>query len=285
MDDALTQTGSVQGFTLLIQPHQPLRQGLTQPVPGSSWFYTFVDVPPGATNLTINATNLSTNPIHGPNHPLQLVVKFRVQTDADQRGQGDGGADQWPAVQCQRHRPGNSLSVGPTDVPPIQPGRYWIGIWNPNPNPQTVGLGAVILPVTPSSTAGLDFTPTNTTAILDDAVTYSDIWITNTLPVVSLNVGLFVQDPRISDLVFHLISPDGTRVLLMENRGGTDTNGAGASVLVTNVYRNRDDFRHQQLWERLSSGGIYQRPGGGRLDGGNQPSQSGQRSLERLPRQ
>jgi subtilisin-like proprotein convertase family protein len=59
--------------------------------------------------------------------------------------------------------------------------------------------------------------------------------VSNAQPVVSLNVGIEAQDPRISDLVFHLISPNGTRVLLMENRGGTDTNGAGVTVLVTNV--------------------------------------------------
>jgi subtilisin-like proprotein convertase family protein len=44
-----------------------------------------------------------------------------------------------------------------------------------------------------------------------------------------------VDHPRISDLVFHLISPDGTRYLLMENRGGTTTNGAGISVLSTSI--------------------------------------------------
>ena len=56
-----------------------------------------------------------------------------------------------------------------------------------------------------------------------------------TCPIASLNVGIEVQHPRISDLVFYLISPDGTRDLLMENRGGQSTNGAGISIVVTNV--------------------------------------------------
>ena len=38
-----------------------------------------------------------------------------------------------------------------------------------------------------------------------------------------------------SDLVFHLISPDGTRYLLMENRGGTTTNGMGVTLTATNI--------------------------------------------------
>ena len=99
---------------------------------------------------------------------------------------------------------------------------------------QTFSLFATILPANPIGTA-MDFAATGSTPLLDDAVTNADIFITNTLPVVSVNVGIGVQDPRISDLVFHLISPDGTRVLLMENRGGADTNGAGATVVVTNV--------------------------------------------------
>ena len=113
---------------------------------------------------------------------------------------------------------------------------------------------AVILPPNPSGTT-TDFASTNSTQILDDAVTYSDIFVTNTLPIVSVNAGIEVQDPRISDLVFHLISPDGTRILLMENRGGADTNGAGVSVVVYKRDRNR---KH---------GHRYQQPGGGRGGG------------------
>ncbi len=50
-----------------------------------------------------------------------------------------------------------------------------------------------------------------------------------------MNVGLVVNSPRISDYTFTLVSPTGQRVLLMENRGGGDTNGAGAVFVYTNV--------------------------------------------------
>ncbi len=55
--------------------------------------------------------------------------------------------------------------------------------------------------------------------ILDDAVT--DIYLTNNLHgiISSLDVGLLINDPRVSDLAITLISPNGTRVLLFENRG------------------------------------------------------------------
>ena len=58
--------------------------------------------------------------------------------------------------------------------------------------------------------------------ILDDAVT--DIFLTNNLHSIisSLDVGLLLNDPRVSDLAITLISPNGTRVLLFENRGAAD---------------------------------------------------------------
>jgi subtilisin-like proprotein convertase family protein len=50
----------------------------------------------------------------------------------------------------------------------------------------------------------------------------------------SVDVGLRIDHPRVSDLAVTLISPRGTRVLLVENRGGTDPNGFGSSLTVTN---------------------------------------------------
>ena len=70
----------------------------------------------------------------------------------------------------------------------------------------------------------------------DDAVTTDSIFVTNADLIQNLNVGLRVDHPRISDLVFHLLAPDGSRYLLMENRGGLDTNGCGATILITNTY-------------------------------------------------
>ena len=50
---------------------------------------------------------------------------------------------------------------------------------------------------------------------------------------------LLVNHPRVSDMVFTLISPSGTRVLLFENRGGATTNGLGGMVLRTNIFPTR----------------------------------------------
>ena len=50
--------------------------------------------------------------------------------------------------------------------------------------------------------APVDFGATGATNLLDDAVMYSSVFVTNTQPIASVNVGLRVDHPRISDLVF-----------------------------------------------------------------------------------
>jgi uncharacterized repeat protein (TIGR03803 family) len=231
-------TGSVQLFSLRIHPQLPLTSGVTNIIPGHGYWTYPVDVPAGATNLTINATNISVNPPPDTNNPELMLIKFGSVptvpplTDADK---GPVALINGTAVAAGGAGYGNSLSVGPTDTPPIQPGRYWVGITNQSNNAQSNSVIAVILPPNPSG-AITDFASTNSTQILDDAVTYSDIFVANTQPIVSVNAGIVVQHSRISDLVFHLISPDGTRILLMENRGGTTTSGAGATILSTNNF-------------------------------------------------
>src|SRR5207245_274406 len=71
--------------------------------------------------------------------------------------------------------------------------------------------------------------------ILDDAVTTSTIQVTNKENLVSVEVGVRIDHPRVSDLVLTLVGPDGTRVLLDENRGAFTTNGLGLDRFSTNI--------------------------------------------------
>jgi len=226
VDDSLSQTGSVQNFTMFIKRHRDLLGGSINTIPPHSMFFDFVDVPAGVTNLTMSATNVS-GTVDAAN-PLLMVIKFGSQPTL-------GNADKGPVALTNGSPPGNSLSVGPTDVPPIQPGRYWVGITNQSNTAQDVFVIATILPANPSGTT-TDFASTGSIPLLDDAVSFSDpIDVSSTQPIVSVNVGIRVDHPRISDLVFHLISPNGARILLMENRGGDTTNGAGATYVITNT--------------------------------------------------
>ena len=118
-------TGSVQGLNMLIQPQVSLTTGITNTLAAQKWAYYSVDVPAGATNLTISATNLTTAtaPL-----PLDVFVKLGAQPTTN-------NFDKMMVVPTTPPPPppGSSLSIGPTDVPPLQPGRYWVGVFNPNP--------------------------------------------------------------------------------------------------------------------------------------------------------
>ena len=222
IDDATSATGAITSFTVVIQPHLDLTKGLQQvTVQPYSWYYGYVDVPVGYTNISVVATNLT--PPFSP--AIQLYLNYNVEPDFTTY-LAEADLTNGPAQN------GNSISYGP----PMQPGRYFVGLYNPSGLAHTVLLG-VTLAFNASAITTLDVASTNTPLPLkDDAVTYDSITVTNTDVIQDFNVGLRVDHPRISDLVFHLISPDGTRYLLMENRGGQSTNGCGITVVATNVF-------------------------------------------------
>ena len=214
VDDSLTQTGALQNFNLTIQPHQNLTEGASFAIPPGSWFYGYVDVPPGATNLTVTATNYPP----AANPPLELFVKLGAPpTTNDFDGMAlinnPGALGPW-----------GSVSLGP----PLTSGRYWVGIFNPSSTTAngivyaTIGLG-----VSPAETI---YSSSGPVPILDDAVTTNAIVVPDNQTISSMEVALRVDHPRVSDLVFHLIGPDGTRDLLVENRGATATNGMGSTI-------------------------------------------------------
>jgi subtilisin-like proprotein convertase family protein len=236
MDNSLTMTGQVSELTLVIQPHRDLKGlGVIVTIPPQGWFIDFVDVPPGYTNLTFYATNLP--PTVGP-PPLQmyeLLGNEPTLTDYDQEADLTNcipGTGLYPTGTD----PGNSISVGP----PLNLGRYFIGLYNPSLNAATVFLSATLgVSLLPATT--YDYTTNPATALLDDAVSLNPalpdpgIFVSATQAIASVNVGFVVLSPRISDLTFTLVSPTGQRILLMENRGDDTTNGAGAEFVYTNI--------------------------------------------------
>jgi subtilisin-like proprotein convertase family protein len=218
VDTAEKQTGSVQNVSFLIEPHQNLTQGITVPLAAGTWFYTYIDVPAGFTNLSIFATNLPPT----STSPLQLYLDYGVQPDFSNYLESVWLTNGLP--------PGNSISYGP----PLLPGRYFVGLFNPDTVSHDAyllstlgGFASVILPG--------DYT-TNGPILRDDAVNSSTIFISSTQQIASVDVGFVVEHPRISDLTFTLVSPTGQRILLMENRGGTTTNGAGDVFITTNNF-------------------------------------------------
>ncbi len=228
IDDTFTHTGSIASFNTVIEPHHDLGKLplLTVSIPPGTWFYDFVDAEVGDTNLLVVATNLP--PTIQPN-PVQLYVK---------RGSAPTFTDTnffTLLTNCLSGtyptgvNPGNSISIGP----PLIPDRYFVGLFNPGPGTANVLVGA-ILSFNASAITTLNYNG-GPVPLKDDAVTYSDIFVTNADLIQHFNVGLRVDHQRISDLSFTLIDPNNNRYLLMENRGGQTTNGCGLTVITTNI--------------------------------------------------
>ena len=216
-DTALTHTGTVDNFLVQLDPEAANGANNVLTTEPNSFTYLAVDVPPQATNLTIR---ISSNPAE-----LQLYVRrgaLPTQTTFDYTQIIDP--------------PGGALSISTTTLPPLQPGRYFIGVFNPSGTAQTYDL-SWILGLSFARIQTANFTSGGPAPILDDAVSYSSIAVTGKLSSVQVAqaaIAVAINHPRISDLVLTLISPIGQRLVLMENRGGPNTANLGTVTAVTN---------------------------------------------------
>jgi subtilisin-like proprotein convertase family protein len=126
------------------------------------------------------------------------------------------------------------LTLDQTLTPPLNPGLYALELCNQGPDLVTVSNFAALGFAT-NPTVPIFVTATSSIPILDDALSLATLYVTNNAPILSLDVGVRIQHPRVSDLVLHLVSPTGTRVLLDQNRGGDSPAGMGLSIIVTNI--------------------------------------------------
>jgi subtilisin-like proprotein convertase family protein len=217
VDNAPGHIGTNNVFTVWLEKQQDLLAGVTITLPNGSCSQDFIYVPPEATNLTITAT------ITAGGTPVTMTVC---------PANGIGLACQ--QVQLGGPATTNTIVINKSSVPPLNAGLYSVQICNSSGGDVTVRVQATLEfdlnGIVPSR-----FTSTIPIAIPDDAVTNSSIFVTNDETIVSLEVGVRIDHPRVSDLVLHLISPDGTRVLLDENRGASTPNGMGNSSFQTNI--------------------------------------------------
>jgi len=221
VDDATNHTGSVTDYLLKIEPKATnITARFIITVLPSTWAYVEIIVPPGYTNLTV--VGIDKDGYAG----LDMADGFGYYPTL-------ANNDQLVVLdQPFNSYFTNTISIGP----PLAPGNYYFGVYNPDTISHVVEVD-VTLSYPNWATETVPYTSVGPVPLLDDAVTTDTI----TLPgspnaFVGINVGLRVDHPRISDLVFHLISPDGTRSLVMENRGNTDTNGCGLTFGGTSYY-------------------------------------------------
>lgn len=215
VDDAFSSTGRVDLLSIRLEPQNLEEDGSVRVVQPRSWSYDFIDVPATASNLTVCVADNT--------QPVELYIRrgaFPSQAKYDKK--------------LTVVPPGGCLTIDRADLPPLSEGRYYIGVYNPNSTPQTlrlfVRLAFDVTTIVPSNFAGTGEMP-----FLDDAVTNAYQYVTNDGRIASVEVGLRVEHPRISDLAITLISPRGTRVLLSENRGWTNDLGFGSTTIITNI--------------------------------------------------
>jgi subtilisin-like proprotein convertase family protein len=176
------------------------------------WIY----VPPQSASLSVGTTlNSGTGP-----------VSFQV----------------FPAASALTNSPellvspsaGGTLTVNPFSQPPLNPGLYVVQTCNLGPDPANLSIQSqTVAGQTPGSP--IVYTAETPAVILDDAVSASTLSVTNSDAILSVDVGVRIDHPRVSDLVLSLVGPDGTRVLLSQGRGADSTNGMGANLIVTNT--------------------------------------------------
>jgi len=220
IDDSPASTGRVENLSIKIERQDLEGDGDTFTIAPNGWGYDFIEVPPGATNLMIGLTWPAGNPL-----PVDLYIR---------RGDFPNFTDYDKKVTVVPPGGTNVLNVTKFDLPPLQAGIYYIGVYNPNAVSQTVKLTARI-ELDLDSIVPTVFSSIFPVPLLDDAVTIDSIFVPNTQRVARVEVGVALRHPRVSDLALQLVSPKGKRVLLFENRGSMDTNGLGSVTVTTNV--------------------------------------------------
>jgi len=180
-----------------------------------------VDVPLNATNLNIYLVQQPPNPLSVDLYVLLGDCPDFVNYDKKQTIDPPGGV----------------LSLSVVDSPGLQPGnRYYYAFYNANSVDVSARLrvefGYGLRPIASQTY----YSPDTPKVLPDDAVTNSFITVTNNRTVADVKVGLRLDHPRLSDTVVHLVSPQGTRILLTESHGGWTNTSYGFGIPVTYVY-------------------------------------------------
>ncbi|MBI2950120.1 MAG: proprotein convertase P-domain-containing protein, partial [Verrucomicrobia bacterium] len=216
VDNAPTHTGRVASLTIRVRPLFGGNLGAAGPagldgtVEPNDRTCFFHDVPPEATNLVVRMSQLT--------GPVELMIRREKVPDTNE-------FDKTITI----NPPGGELQLGIKDEPaPLLAGRYVICVYNPSFS-STVRFHIVSLAeLGLTADTSLTLTSTNILTAIDDGRTSTTFDVLADKQVTDVQVGVRINHPRPQDLVLHLVSPQGTRILLTENRGGFSPQGYGA---------------------------------------------------------
>ena len=220
VDSALSFTGLVQHLSVTVDaiPNLSLAgdRGIDVHLdPGESEDF-LIDVPFNATNMIVQLTEMS-GPVDvylrkdsEPDIKSEPPVYDKSTLDADlAKGEWDGSA------------PRGGLHYGLADSPPLSEGRWFVTTDNPGIDGIDFHL-KVIFEYDISLDNTIKLVSAGPETIDDDIVNTSMLTVTNDFLVGSVEIGVRIDHPRLADLDLHLVSPQGTRLLLSENRGHTN---------------------------------------------------------------
>ncbi len=220
VDNAQGAVGSVTYLSVTVSP-KPAINGpiVVQLEPGGAWF-NYVDVPNDAlylTNVVIFENQEGGGPIG-----IYMTNALPVST-------GDFGTN---GIMP----PGGYLLLGTNSIPPLAGGRWYYGLYNFGPTEVTL-TNYIFFGESLTPNLVENFSNNTVTTLITDGTTNSQIClpIYNQGQVVDLQVGLRLADTNLDDLSIHLISPQGTSVLLFENRGGLLASNLGMTLITTNA--------------------------------------------------
>ena len=226
VDSAASHTGAVRQAEMHIKPLQkPLVPGefyKGSVDEGGATIFSF-DAPVDATDVTITISQDS-NPAA---HMVLLVKKDAIPYfTTNALGTFDFQLTLTNGVT-------NMLAINNKSEPPLAPGSYFLAITNPGPGAATFTLSIAVQ----YASAGANETIVDGAGafLTDDAKTIS---LQDSKPdkvITDIAVAIVSENARVSDLVLHLISPQGTHVLLNENRGGFLGKGFGSTLATVNA--------------------------------------------------
>ncbi|HTH50252.1 MAG TPA: pre-peptidase C-terminal domain-containing protein, partial [Candidatus Limnocylindria bacterium] len=183
-----------------------------------------INIPADASQLTVTVTNMA------PALPLQVYIRREAFPDIFDPANNDKFATILP--------PGGDVTLSEGDIPPLQAGRYFIAVFNPNPVRVCYRIrGHLDRDI--SGNRIRTFTSTGPVPLNDLAVSEGVIYVDDIRPVSAVQVGVRLDHPRESDLALRLVNPGGAHVLLAEDRGLTNGSGFGRESVTTN-----GDFVH-----------------------------------------
>jgi subtilisin-like proprotein convertase family protein len=211
------QPATNQASMIFLERQQDLIGAMGATVLPGSCRQDYLSIPMQATNLAVTAViGSGTGPIQLQVYPLGVVNSNCI------------------SLQVTATTAGGTLILDATSNPPLNPGSYTVRTCNLGPDPVGVTLQATLGVGTTTPPTNF-YNSTSPLVITDAAVCSSTLLVTNTDHILSAEVGVRLNHPRVSDLALSLIAPDGERVLLDAGRGAASDGALGANLIVTNT--------------------------------------------------